>query len=238
MKKLFMCAGLLAISLSSHAVPLTTLLNGGSITAGGTVFDQWGVLFEDRASGIAVNTDNIEVTVLTDGGFDPGQGLRFDILNDEFFLAGEDPFNYMDFMFGFRVSVIDNTLIKDNSLYLTDSQLANTSSLASVFIEEMIYADDTLVDLFGVKTVEHSDVFGQITEKRFDSANFAPVSSVYVTKNILLEAWDIGESANLLSFEQRFSRAVSAPASLLFFTAGLVTLGAIRKRKNAAKVLA
>lgn len=74
-----------------------------------------------------------------------------------------------------------------------------------MFIEENIYADGSLNQNIGVKGVELSNLFGDVTDKAFDAANFTPRSSVYVTKNILVEAWDIDESANLLSSEQQFS---------------------------------
>jgi hypothetical protein len=232
MRNLLMCLVLSTMSLNIQATLLTDLLNGQSITAGDKLFDQWDVLFED-SSGTSVNTDNIDVTALNDGGLDPGPGLRFDILNDEFLVAGDDTYAFLDFMFGFRVTVLDpDLLVKDNSLSLTDGTLSNPSSIASMFIAENIYADGTLNDLLGDKNVEFSEVFGVQTVKIFDSAAFNPRNSIYVTKNILMEAWDVGESANLLSFEQRFSQVtrVPEPASLWMLAAGLVMIGVRRKR--------
>lgn len=233
MKNVLMFLVLSTMSLNIQATLLIDLINGQSITAGDKLFDQWEVLFEDLSDLSSVNTANIDVTALNDGGLNPGPGLRFDILNDEFLVEGDDIYAYLDFMFGFQVTVLDpSLLIKDNSLDLTGAELVSPTSLASVFIEETIYTDITLNDTLGVKDVELSDVFGVVTDKAFDSAAFNPRASIYVTKNILVEAWDVGESANLLSFEQRFSQVTSVPepASLWMLAVGLVMIGVRRKR--------
>jgi len=237
MKNVLMFLVLSTMSLNIQATLLIDLINGQSITAGDKLFDQWEVLFEDLSDLSSVNTANIDVTALNDGGLNPGPGLRFDILNNEFFVEGDDIFAYLDFMFGFRVTVLDNDLlVKDNSLSLTGAELVNPNTLASVFIEEKIYTDASaslnIDNYIGIKNVELSDVFGSQTAKLFDSAAFNPRNSIYVTKNILVEAWDVGESANLRSFEQRFSQveSVPEPASLWMFALGLVMIGVRKKR--------
>jgi hypothetical protein len=237
MKNLLIFLVLSMMSLNIQATLLTDLLNGQSMTAGDKQFDQWQVLFEDSSDFISVNTDNIDVTALNDGGLDPGPGLKFDILNNEFLVEGDGIYAYLDFMFGFRVTVLDpDLLVQDNSLFLTNAELLFPSSLTSVFIEETIYTDSTLNDSLGVKEVELSNVFGNVTDKAFDSATFNPKTSIYVTKNILVEAWDIDESANLLSFEQRFSQVevppipLPEPAPLWILLAGLALIGISKKR--------
>ena len=241
MKKLLVLLSLVMLSLNTQATLLTALLNGQSIIAGDKEFDQWEILHDISSSGIAIDTDNIDVIALNDGGLDPGPGLRFDILNDEFLLEGDDIFAFMDFMFGFRVTVLDPLLrVKDNSLSLTDASLITPTSLASVFIEEKIYHDNTLANLIGDKNVELSEIYdlqGNLiaqTSKLFDSANFAPRDSVYVTKNILLEAEFSGEFARLDSFEQRFSQtrtSVPEPHAIMLWGVGLLLL-AVRRRHH------
>jgi hypothetical protein len=234
MKKLLILAGFLLVSLNTQAILLSSLLNGQTIVAGDKLFDQWDVLFESTSDGHLINTDNIDVIALNDGGLDPGPGLRFNILNDEFLLEGDDIFAFLDFSFGFRVTVLDPLLkVKDNSLSLTDASLINPITDASVFILEEIYADITLNDLLGVKDVELSELFGTNFNKSFDSADFAPRDSIYVTKNIALWAESVGEFAQLNSFEQRFSQTtIPEPHAIMLWGVGLLLLVARRHNRK------
>lgn len=231
MRKILLIVSLL-FSMNVAAVPLTALLNNGSIQVGDTLFDQWEVLQDISSSGLAVNTDDIEVTGLMDGGLNPGPGLNFTILNNALSVDGDGIFAFLDFMFGFRASTVDPTLkIKDNSLLLSDYALTNPTSVTSVYIEEKIYSDPNRNNELGTKAVEGSDVFGFLTENLSDNADFAASSEIWVTKNILLEAWDFGESATLISFEQRFSQTqnIPEPTTLLLFTLGIL---GVLTRKN------
>lgn len=239
MKMLIASFILILCSINAQATLLTGLLNGGSITAGDKLFDDWQVLFTENSEFRDINTDNIDVSALNDGGLEPGSGLQFNILNDEFKLDGDGFFAFIDFMFGFRVTVLDPGLrIKDNSLSLTGAALGDTSSITSVFIEERIYTNGTQADLLGVKDVEFSSVsdlqgnINQIT-KTFDSVSFAPRDSIYVTKNILIEADLVGEFAKLNSFEQRFSQTtiVPEPHAIMLWGTGLLLL-LVRRRQR------
>ncbi|MBA6289587.1 PEP-CTERM sorting domain-containing protein [Colwellia sp. MB3u-4] len=233
MRKILLIASLL-FSVNVCATPISTLFNGGSIVVGDKLFDQWELIQDISSNPFSVNTDDIDVTSLADGGLNPGSGLHFEILNDAFTLEGNDSYTFLDFMFSFRVSVLDPIFkIKDNSLYLTDSALINPTSLTSIFIEEKIYSDPNRGNEIGTKNVERSDIFGQQNEKLFDSANFSPTDEIWVTKNILLEAGDFGEFASLRSFEQRFSQVsvVPEPSTLILFSLALVSLTLRRKSK-------
>ncbi|OZG72242.1 hypothetical protein BTA51_15985 [Hahella sp. CCB-MM4] len=231
MKKVLIALSLAAATSSAQAVLLTDLLGGESITAGDKLFDQWEIIFSDSSDGRVYDTDNIDVTALNDGGLDPGPGLRYDISNGELGIEGDGFYSYLDFQIGFRVTVLDPELrIKDNSLELTSFELANPSFLTSVFIEEKVFQDDSLGDIFGTKNVFADNLQN---EQLYDSVDFSPVNSIYVTTNILIEAGDLGESASLLGFDQRFSQVkVPEPGVLALFGTGLAAFGFFRRRKS------
>jgi len=227
----------LAASGSAQAIPLTDLLaQGGSIMAGDKLFDQW-TSSQVTSGRHTVNTDNIDVTALTDGGMNPGPGLSFSILNNEFSVTGDGIYAFTDFTFGFHVSTLGNLKIKDNSLNLVGGVLSGMTSDLGFYILEDVGTSAGASNL-GTKNVEYSWLFDDpnnpgnplFTSKLSDSASFTPQDEIFVTKNILVWATDPGETANLTGFSQRFSQ-VPEPGTLLLFVPALAALVGVRRRK-------
>ena len=125
MKKTLLALALALAASVAQAIPLSNLLNGGSITAGDKLFDNWSFIYQASSTGNLVNTDNIDVSPLNDGGLNPGPGLQFDVLNNELTVTGDGIYAFIAYQFGFKVSVLDpNLQIKDNSLNLGGASLS------------------------------------------------------------------------------------------------------------------
>lgn len=220
------------IAGGAHAIPLSDLFNGGSISAGDKLFDNWSLTsYTASDPARSFNAANINVTALNDGGMNPGPGLNFSVLNNELSVSGDGVYAFIDLMFGFRVLPSAGNLINGASLSFGFAALSNPNGLQDLgdYIHEDIGKTPGAFDL---ATMAAEFSYPSSTAGLNDSAGFAGNPEVYVTKNILVWAADVNDTAALYSFEQRFSQtpAVPEPSTLFLLGGGLAGLAVLRKK--------
>lgn len=227
-------AGALALSLAAvqaQAIPLSDLLQGGSIEVGDKLFDGFTLLADpiDPLLGDPIDLGAIDVTGIGDGTLGNEYGLHF---QTNLTIGSENPdsFDFLDLFFGyFATATAPGQLIAGVTMAAQASALG-ADAFATV-VKEVV--DLEAVSLLGAPMEVFSDTLEP--DSLTASAGFAPRSSVFVGDNIALffSAEQGPSEANLVSFEQRFvqiSRDVPAPATVLLMLLGLCGLRLFRAR--------
>jgi hypothetical protein len=215
----------LAVGGQAAATSLFTLASTGtSITVGGLRFYDW-VYTLDQGS-----ASNIDVTALSDGGLDPGPGLRFSFGTGFIVSAGES----VTLSIRYQVETVDSGLhIKDNSIELVDFYLLSftpATQLVQVLVKESVGTEK------GAADVSSKDVFAEYAAGVFNSSLqkstvfLSPHDDLWVQSTIKLTAVGTSGNAGIEELVERFSlQRVPEPGTLALLGIALAA-GAMARR--------
>lgn len=232
-------AGALAVALlmtgGAHADTLTLedLLQGQSLTIGDKLFDSWSFGGWTTSDGRQFDAGKIQVSTAVSGS---NYGLSFSIADGLLGINGDDLYAFLDLTFGFRVRALDpGKQITGASLNLTQGSVTAVGD-NGFFVCEAFGQSPALPLQSCDLDAEFSylDPGGLISDIS-DSTTFAPLSDLWVTKNILVWATGANETANLMGFEQYFEQtatAVPEPPVLALMACGLFGIGLARRRRR------
>ena len=220
----------IGVSGTGNATTMTDLLGGDSIQVGDKLFSDWrsDVIFDDAGN---LDMDLIEVVGLDADPMNPG--IRFQTVAgaaSQFFVENG---NWLDVEFTFKVSVQDPANLIDGVSLGFAGTITGTGDgdFDSVAIGDDIVAAGGPFDPF----VEWVPELGIVTFS--DSATFAAVSEIWVTKDIALisDAFNgNGGTVDVEWIDQYFHQtAVPEPSTMLLLGVGLLGLcGAARKKRE------
>ena len=200
---------------TGKAASLTSLFQGGTITADDKLFNAFTLIGITPVNGGIADPAQIDVTPLVDDPLNPGIKFTAPVgaLGTPFGHTGSSS---ILFVFSFDVSTTNQQpIIKDNSLRLV-SWVFDSGPQASIQVAETIF--DAAGLQIGTKNTIAQPGEQPGLPSHFSEAAFTPRPFVHVVKTVFIQGPGDNDGAFLTSFEQRFSQ-VPEPQSLALIVA-------------------
>lgn len=206
-----------AVAASAQALPLSTLLAGGTLNAGGLAFTDFSASYSASNPLRVFNAGNIDVTAIPDGS--PfGAGLRFGVRDDELTVQGDGALVFIGLRMGFRVAALDPAW-RPEALKMTGSGIDMRHD------DHGVYVADYVAD-YG------ADYVADYVSGGPGRAGFLSQPQVWVAKDLMVWATDRADTVALVVFSQHFDLEVPEPGSLpLLAVAGLAAVAALGKKR-------
>jgi hypothetical protein len=215
------------IAAGSRAASLSSLFQGGQLTAGSEIFTDWTLHDLTTTNAAFVNLDLVNVTPLVNNPQEPG--VRFSApaggIGTPQIHSGQSFIN-LEFSFNVRTTG-DRPLVYDGSIAVTSFSFFSSPQVR-ILLEQLLESA-TGADLAeNFVSVQRGDIPGG--PHLLAKTAFAPRSVVRVYATLEVGAPLPNDRVQLSSFEMRFSQIVPEPGLLMLAGVALPLLGVRRAR--------
>ena len=174
---------------------LQSLLSGGSMNVGNSLFSDWQLLSLDATSGVNPDLSLIDVNPLAGDPSNPG--LQFTTAS-QLSVAG---INAIDLLVQFRVDALTGSnSFTGHTLSLTGITFGSDGGIA--------YISDEITSHLGADLGPALVIIDNVSDvtQLVSTSSFSPQSGLSVVTNVFLTGLTSSDSINLTSFTQRFSQ--------------------------------
>ncbi|QCP12039.1 hypothetical protein [Pseudoduganella umbonata] len=238
MKQLLRLIGTTMLSIAmapgAQAIPLSTLLAGGTLNAGGLAFSDFGASYGASDPLRVFNAANIDVTVTSDGA-PLGAGLRFDMRGNELAVHGNGVYAFVGLQMSFRVAMLDPALAGLGAALAMESRTIDMRHDDSgVYIADSVRGRPGGNGPVGFPGMGWDWNFPIPSFRTTDLASLAPQPGIWVDKHMLVWAVDRADTVALMVSSQRFSVELPEPGSLPLLAIAALAAAAVLRSKRPA----
>lgn len=227
-----------AVATGAQAIPLSSLLAGGTLDAGGIAFTNFSASYGASDPLRVFDANHIDVTAIP-GGPGIGASLRFDVGGGELTVRGNGTLSFVGLRMRFRAAPRDPAFA-GHALTMESRPIDIRHGNRGVHVGDGMGS--------GPGTADPGDFPGMPWSANFADWNF-PIAAVpapdpaglasqagpWVHKNMLVWATDRANTVSLLVFSQRFDLELPEPGTLpLLAIAGLGAAAVLGKKRPAS----